>query len=245
VVAMSRAIPVRTWPGAREGRRRWIPALPTLWPGMLSPLASERRAAFPFGAERVTRYYFARNAVWHGARLLGLEGEEVLVPAYHHGVEVGALVHAGAVPRFVRVDGRMRLDLDDLEAKIGPRTRAIYVIHYAGFAQPDCAPWDGAAVWIVLTRGTAGARSDSLELWAYASVADVVGRRSIISPDPRSDGPSGAALYCAAGRPCAPVPAGSFVLDGLDAGGPLVGHFDLELAGAGARVDRVQHGGHA
>jgi hypothetical protein len=103
---------------------------------MLSPLAAERPPAFPFGVARVTRYYFARNAVWHGARLLGLEGEEVLVPAYHHGVEVGALVHAGAVPRFVRVDARMRLDLDDLEAKIGPRTRAIYVIHYAGFAQP-------------------------------------------------------------------------------------------------------------
>jgi DegT/DnrJ/EryC1/StrS aminotransferase family protein len=136
VVAMSRAIAVRTWPTARDGRRRWIPALPTLWPGMLSPLADERPAAFPFDAPRATRYYFARNAVWHGVHLLGLEGEEVLVPAYHHGVEVGALVHAGAVPRFVRVDGRMRLDLDDLEAKIGPRTRAIYVIHYAGFAQP-------------------------------------------------------------------------------------------------------------
>jgi hypothetical protein len=136
VVAMSRAISVRPWPTARDVRRRWIPALPTLWPRMLSPLAAERPAPFPLAAPRTTRYYFARNAVWHGARLLGLSGREVLVPAYHHGVEVGALVHAGAVPRFVRVDGRMRLDLDDLEAKIGPRTRAIYVIHYAGFAQP-------------------------------------------------------------------------------------------------------------
>ncbi len=136
MVAMSRAISVRTWPAAHEGRRRFIPALPTLWPGMLSPLPAERPAPFPFGAPRMTRWYFARNAVWHGARFLGLPGREVLVPAYHHGVEVGALVHAGAVPRFVRVDGRMRLDLDDLEAKIGPRTRAIYVIHYAGFAQP-------------------------------------------------------------------------------------------------------------
>jgi hypothetical protein len=136
VVAMTRAIPVRTWPTARDLRRRWIPALPTLWPGMLSPLTRTRPVAFPFGAPRTTRYYFARNAVWHGARLLGLDGEEVLVPAYHHGVEVGALVDAGVRPRFVRVDARMRLDLDDLEAKIGPRTRAIYVIHYAGFAQP-------------------------------------------------------------------------------------------------------------
>lgn len=136
MVAMSRAISVRSWPAARETHRRYIPALPTLWPGMLSPLPAARPAPFPFGAPRTTRWYFARNAVWHGARVLGLAGREVLVPAYHHGVEVGALVHAGAVPRFVRVDGRMRLDLEDLEARIGPRTRAIYVIHYAGFAQP-------------------------------------------------------------------------------------------------------------
>jgi hypothetical protein len=133
---MSRAIAVRPWTAAREGRRRWIPALPTLWPGMLSPLAPARPAPFPFGAPRVTHYYLARNAVWHGVRLLGLAGHEVLVPAYHHGVEVGALADAGAAPVFVRVDARMRLDLEDLEARIGPRTRAIYVIHYAGFAQP-------------------------------------------------------------------------------------------------------------
>ena len=136
MVAMTRAIAVRAWPSAIDARRRRIPALPTLWPGMLSPLAAERAPAFPFGAPRLTRYYFARNAVWHGARFLGLAGHEVLVPAYHHGVEVGALADAGAVPRFVRVDGRMRLDLEDLEAKIGRATKAIYVIHYAGFAQP-------------------------------------------------------------------------------------------------------------
>jgi hypothetical protein len=132
---MSRAIAVRTWPAARD-RRRYLPAMPTLWPGLLSPLAADRPAAFPFGASRVTRFYLARNGVYHGARLLGLAGHEVLVPAYHHGVEIGALAAAGAVPRFVRVDARMRLDLEDLEARIGPRTRAIYVIHYAGFAQP-------------------------------------------------------------------------------------------------------------
>jgi dTDP-4-amino-4,6-dideoxygalactose transaminase len=103
---------------------------------MLSPLGRARAAPFPFGAPRTTLYYFARNAVYHGARLLGLGGREVLVPAYHHGVEVGALAAAGAMPRFVRVDGRMRLDLEDAERRIGPRTRALYVIHYAGFAQP-------------------------------------------------------------------------------------------------------------
>lgn len=134
--AVSRAIALSPRLGVRGPRRRFIPALPTLWPEMLSPVAPRRPAPFPFGAPRTTYYYLARNAVFHGAGLLGLAGGEVLVPAYHHGVEVGALAAAGAVPRFVRVDGRMRLDLDDAERKIGPRTRALYVIHYAGFAQP-------------------------------------------------------------------------------------------------------------
>jgi dTDP-4-amino-4,6-dideoxygalactose transaminase len=103
---------------------------------MLRPRRGESPAPFPFSAPDTRRYYFARNAVFHGARLLGLGGTEALVPAYHHGVEVEALVAAGVTPRFVRVDGRMRLDLDALEAAIGPRTRSIYVIHYAGFPQP-------------------------------------------------------------------------------------------------------------
>jgi dTDP-4-amino-4,6-dideoxygalactose transaminase len=133
---MSRAMAVRPWLGAREPRRRFIPVLPTLWPAMLSPIGARRPPPFPLGAPRTTLYYFARNAVYHGARLLGLSGREILVPSYHHGVEVGALVHAGAIPRFVRVDARMRLDLEDAERRVGPRTRALYVIHYAGFAQP-------------------------------------------------------------------------------------------------------------
>jgi hypothetical protein len=135
VVAMTRAIAVQGWTAAREVRRRFIPALPTLWPGMLSPLATDRAPAFPLSAPRVARFYFARNAVFHAVKLLGLEGREVLVPAYHHGVEISALTSAGAVPRFVRVDARMRLDLEDLEAKVSARTAAVYLIHYAGFPQ--------------------------------------------------------------------------------------------------------------
>jgi dTDP-4-amino-4,6-dideoxygalactose transaminase len=115
---------------------RFLPALPTLWPSLLSPLGPERAPAFPFSAPRLVPFYFARNAVFHAVRLLGLAGREVLVPAYHHGVEVAALVAAGAIPRFVRVDSRMRLDLDHLVDSRAPRTAAVYVIHYAGFPQP-------------------------------------------------------------------------------------------------------------
>jgi dTDP-4-amino-4,6-dideoxygalactose transaminase len=115
---------------------RHVPALPTLWPSLLSPLRPERAPAFPLDARRTVPFYFARNAVFHAVRLLGLAGREVLVPAYHHGVEVAALAAAGAVPRFVRVDARMRLDLDHLVDSAGPRTGAVYVIHYAGMPQP-------------------------------------------------------------------------------------------------------------
>ncbi|HEX8909449.1 MAG TPA: DegT/DnrJ/EryC1/StrS family aminotransferase [Anaeromyxobacteraceae bacterium] len=115
---------------------RVLTALPTLSPRLLAPRLRAAPAPFPLGGVEARRYYFARNAVWQAARMLGLAGHEVLVPAYHHGVEVEALEAAGAAPRFVRVDAEMRLDLAHLEGSIGPRTRALYVIHYLGFPQP-------------------------------------------------------------------------------------------------------------
>ncbi len=121
---------------ARPPERRFLPCLPTLRPSLLTPRLRAGPSPFPLGEADLRRYYFARNGLFAAARALGLEGQEVLVPAYHHGVEVEALAAAGAVPRFVRVDARMRLDLDHLEASVGPRTRALHVIHYLGFAQP-------------------------------------------------------------------------------------------------------------
>jgi hypothetical protein len=200
MAAMSRAIAVRPWTADREGRRRWIPALPTLWPGMLSPLGAARPPPFPFGAARTTRYYFARNAVWHGARFLGLEGKEVLVPSYHHGVEVGALADAGVVPRFVRVDARMRLDLDDLEARIGPRTRAIYVIHYAGFAQPmddvlaiarrrDLLVLEDCALSLLAAEGTRPLGSTGhLGIFCFYKTLPVPNGGALVVNDPRLAG---------------------------------------------------------
>jgi dTDP-4-amino-4,6-dideoxygalactose transaminase len=68
--------------------------------------------------------------------MLGLDAGEVLMPAYHHGVEVEAVVDAGATPRFYRVGSRWDVDLEDVEKRIGPKTKALYLIHYAGFPGP-------------------------------------------------------------------------------------------------------------
>jgi perosamine synthetase len=116
----------------------YVPALPTLWPSML--LQGARSAqAFPFDSPQVRWFYFARNAVWMAVKVLGLEGKEVLVPAYHHGVEIEALIDAGAKVKFFRVDEKMRPDLADVERQIGPETRGLYLIHYLGFPGPSAA----------------------------------------------------------------------------------------------------------
>jgi dTDP-4-amino-4,6-dideoxygalactose transaminase len=113
----------------------FVPALPTLWPGMM--LGSRDVGGFyPFASPTVRYFYFARNAIWLTVKMLGLDKGEVLVPAYHHGVEIEALIDAGATVRFYRVDGRWNPDLEDVAKKITPQTKALYLIHYAGFPGP-------------------------------------------------------------------------------------------------------------
>jgi dTDP-4-amino-4,6-dideoxygalactose transaminase len=115
--------------------RLFVPALPTLWPGMLFG-RHEPSGFLPFSAPNVRWFYFARNAIWTTVKMLGLDKGEVLMPAYHHGVEVEAVADAGATPRFYRVGSRWDVDLEDVERRIGPRTKALYLIHYAGFPSP-------------------------------------------------------------------------------------------------------------
>ncbi|HET9952727.1 MAG TPA: aminotransferase class V-fold PLP-dependent enzyme [Candidatus Eisenbacteria bacterium] len=93
--------------------------------------------AFPFDGARIRYYYLARNAIWHGAESLGLRaGDEVLLPGYHHGVELQTFLARGLTVRCYRVDDRMRMDLDDMRAKLRPSTRALYVTHFLGYPQP-------------------------------------------------------------------------------------------------------------
>lgn len=114
---------------------RPIASLPALSPTLLLRTPTAARA-FPFGDSRTRFFYLGRGAVWHAVRLLGLTNEEILVPAYHHGVEVEALVEAGVRLRFYNVERSFRADLADIVARITPQTRAIYVTHFVGFPQP-------------------------------------------------------------------------------------------------------------
>ncbi len=67
---------------------------------------------------------------------LGLEpGDEVLCPALTFVATANAILYTGARPVFVDVGGPRDLNLSvaDASRKVSPRTRAIMVVHYAGY----------------------------------------------------------------------------------------------------------------
>jgi len=115
--------------------KRTVPCMQTTWPHMLFPrIAATVPLMFPFDQHGLRYRYFARNAVWDAVQLLGLAGRKVLLPAYHHGVELETLLAAGVQPVFFRVDAQMRADFEDARVK-SAGAAALYVIHYAGFPQ--------------------------------------------------------------------------------------------------------------
>ena len=100
-------------------------------------------------------------------------GDEILVPAYHHGSEVEALVRAGLTCRFYAGTAGLAPDAVELDALVGRRTRALLLIHYLGLPQ-DAARWrewcgeralvlveDAAQAWLARTAdGPVGSFGD-------------------------------------------------------------------------------------
>ena len=65
-------------------------------------------------------------------------GDEVIVPAFTFAATATAVLYCGATPVFADVAGPHDLSVDPehVEALIGPRTRAISAVHFAGYAAP-------------------------------------------------------------------------------------------------------------
>ncbi len=62
-------------------------------------------------------------------------GDEVLIPAYHCEAMVAPARWRGAKAVFYRINPDTSIQLNDIAAKITPKTRAIIVTHYFGFEQ--------------------------------------------------------------------------------------------------------------
>lgn len=125
-----------------------------------------RHRPFPLDQPGCTMHSLGRHALWHGVKASPLSaGDEVLAPAYHHGSEIEALVRAGLQCRFYGRVESLEPDEAELEALVGPRTRALMLIHYLGFPQ-DVDRWrrwcdehglmlieDAAQAWLASVGG--------------------------------------------------------------------------------------------
>ncbi|WP_299701320.1 DegT/DnrJ/EryC1/StrS family aminotransferase [uncultured Pontibacter sp.] len=96
---------------------------------------------FPLDQDNCRLYSLARHAICNSCHALGLKsGDIILVPAYHHGSEVEALIEAGLQIRYYEVKENLEPDPEELQSLMSSGVRALYIIHYLGFPQ-DAAYW--------------------------------------------------------------------------------------------------------
>ena len=92
---------------------------------------------FPFNARAGTWTFSGRVALYHGLATLELPARStILVPSYHQGVEIDAILAAGYRLRYYRVNEQLGIDLADVEQRLDHTVSALYVTHYFGFPQP-------------------------------------------------------------------------------------------------------------
>ena len=171
----------------------WAPLPPTVH---ARPAVAQ--LPFPLAEPGCALFARARHGLWQGVQALGLApGDEVLVPAYHHGSEVQALLDAGLVPRFYAGTESLAPDGDELDALLSQRVRALYVIDYLGFPQ-DTARWrawcderglllieDAAQAWLSASRGRpAGALADLAVYCLYKTIGVPDGAAMLVRTAP-------------------------------------------------------------
>ncbi len=203
-VARRRTDPARTGGSARRRGVRlsvWPPLAPGVW-----ATPPRETPPFPLGTPGCRLFSRGRDALWHGLQAAPIEpGDAVLAPAYHHGSEIEVLVRRGLECRFYGLTRRLEPDEDQLDALLGPRVRALQLIHYLGYPQ-DAARWrrwcderglllieDAAMAWLAeLPEGPVGSHGDLAIYCLYKSFglpdgAALASRAP--AHGPREDGP--------------------------------------------------------
>lgn len=91
-----------------------------------------------FGAKRALLTTSCTSALEIATHLLDLHADdEVILPSFTFVSTANPIVLAGAAPIFAEINEKtMNIDLEDIERKITPKTRAIYPVHYGGIACP-------------------------------------------------------------------------------------------------------------
>jgi perosamine synthetase len=119
----------------------------------------EQAFAVRFGASQGIAFNYGRSAMFALCKVLGLEGAEVIIPAYTCSVVAHAIVVSGNVCRFV--DNNLcdyNMDLAQLESAINERTRMVVATHLFGFPADvdrlqaivdDASRRGGHKIWLV------------------------------------------------------------------------------------------------
>jgi dTDP-4-amino-4,6-dideoxygalactose transaminase len=96
----------------------------------------ERLLAEKLGAKHVLLMSSCTAALETAVLAAGLgPGDEVIVPSFTFVSTANAILRAGATPVFVDIDERTcNIDPEAIAAAVGARTRAVFVVHYAGMA---------------------------------------------------------------------------------------------------------------
>ncbi len=94
----------------------------------------EEEFARTFEAKYAIAFPYGRSGLWAFFKALGIEGTEVIMPAYTCVVVAHAIVLSGNIPRFVDITPYdYNMDLDQVEAAINKQTQAIIATHLFGY----------------------------------------------------------------------------------------------------------------
>ena len=100
----------------------------------------ERRGAEFLAKKHAVMVNSGTSALWLAVDLLGCEpGDEVITSPLTFSSDIAPLVRNGIIPVFVDVEpDTYQIDVDKIEAMIGPRTKAILTPNLVG----NCPDWD-------------------------------------------------------------------------------------------------------
>ena len=182
-----------------------------VWPS-LSPaawFASTGVVGFPLSAQHCEVYSLGRHALFNGVKAIGLKpGDAVLVPAFHHGSEIEALIQAGLRCIFYPTDELLRPRPDSLADLLSDDVKAFYLIHYLGFPQ-DSDFWrswsddhgilfieDAAQAFLAESRGRLIGELSDLAIYCIYKTFGLADGAAVIAknPLPKSSAASGTGL---------------------------------------------------
>src|SRR5215510_11527387 len=94
-----------------------IPKEPRLVWSMLCPTSHERELPPPLNVKPTYYVFWARNALYHGLRALGVSpGDSILVPSFHCATVVEPILRSGATVKFYNILRDCSPDFSDIQA---------------------------------------------------------------------------------------------------------------------------------